>query len=78
MALKVLARNLKFLEEKSASDFREILAIKFEFSCKKSASMSTNIYRITEPTYKPLRVCVYDIGVVVNPVGSVVLLFSCF
>ena len=75
---KILARNNEFNCAKVANDYRDVLAAKSEFLYKKSASMSTNIYRITEPTYKPLRVCTYDIGVVVNPVGSVVLLYKFF
>jgi hypothetical protein len=75
---KILARNNEFDYAKGANDSLYVLALKLEFDYEKRASMSTNIYRITEPTYKPLRVCTYDIGVVVNPVGSVVLLYKFF
>jgi hypothetical protein len=75
---KVLAGNNEFDYAKVANDYRDVLAVKLEFLYEKRASMSTNIYRITESTYKPLRVCTYDIGVVVNPVGSVVLLYKFF
>jgi hypothetical protein len=75
---KVLAGNNEFDYAKGANDSWYVLALKLEFLYEKRASMSTNIYRITESTYKPLRVCTYDIGVVVNPVGSVVLLYKFF
>lgn len=75
---KVLAVNNEFDYAKVANDYRDVLAVKSEFLYKKSASMSTNIYRITEPTYKHLRVCTYDLVVRVNPVGSVVLLYKLF
>lgn len=75
---KVLARNNEFNFAKVANDYREVLAPKFEFCYANRASMSTNIYRTTESTYKPLRVCTYDLVVVVNPVGSVVLLYKFF
>jgi len=75
---KILARNNEFDYAKGANDSLYVLALKLEFLYEKRASMSTNIYRTTESTYKPLRVCTYDIGVVVNPVGSVVLLYKFF
>lgn len=75
---KILARNNEFGFVKVANDYREVLAPKLEFCYENRASMSTNIYRITESTYKPLRVCTCDLVVVVNPVGSVVLLYKLF
>lgn len=75
---KVLAGNNEFDYAKGANDSWYVLALKLKFLYEKRASMSTNIYRITESTYKPLRVCTYDLVVVVNPVGSVVLLYKFF